>query len=176
MADYCVVTAELARARIFTLESSETPETEGSPYLVERKSLVNPQRNADASDLWTDTRRGAHREHQGGQLAGETSGIPHHNYDEHQDDNERMANRAFARDVVAAARDVIGYHDCGRLILCSEKQMLGFLRPELDALPRDGLKITEVPRDLMGLSAHDLHGKLAQDELLPPRKRPEIPT
>jgi hypothetical protein len=42
MAEYCVVTAELAKARIFTLESSDTPETERSPYLTERRTLSKP--------------------------------------------------------------------------------------------------------------------------------------
>lgn len=175
MTDYCVISAELARAHIYTLESSEIPEAETSPYLLERKTLVNPQRKADESDLWTDTRRGAHREHQGGKLAGQTSGIPHHNYDEHQENNERMTNQAFARDVVADLREVIDQHKARRVIVCAEKQMLGVLRPELDTLPQEKLKITEVAKDLTGLTAHELHRKLANDELLPAQKRPEIP-
>lgn len=175
MTDHCVIAAELARAQIYTLESAEVPETESSPYLMERKALVNPQRKASESDIWTDTRRGAHREHQGGQLSGQTSGIPHHNYDEHQDNNERMANQSFAKDVVAEIRNVIERHKSRRVILCAEKQMLGFLRPELDALPQDKLKITEVPKDLTHFSAHELHRKLADDELLPPQNRPKMP-
>lgn len=41
MSEYCVVVAEGAHARIFTLEPSELPELESGPNLVERKSLAD---------------------------------------------------------------------------------------------------------------------------------------
>ncbi|SFR47268.1 Protein required for attachment to host cells [Marinobacter daqiaonensis] len=172
MTQYSVLVAEMARARIFTLESSETPEIENSPFLVERKTLTNSQHKASDSQLWTDTRRGANREHQGGQVAGQTTGIPHHNYDEHRENNERKANREFASEVVSDLKRVIDRHNVDRVVLCAEKQMLGFLRPELSGLPEGKVQLTEVPKDLTGLKTHELHKRLASDDLLPPSRKP----
>lgn len=172
MAEYVVLVAEMAQARIYTLESSELPEVENSPYLVEQKCLVNPEREASDSEVWSDTRRGANREHRSGQLAGQANGIPHHNYDERRDNNERMVIKNFAREVVDEMVHVAEKHGVKRVLLCAEKQMLGFLRPTLDSLPRDKVHITEVPKDLTGFNAHELHKKLAGDHLLPPQQRP----
>jgi len=174
MAKYCVIAAELARARIFTLESSETPELERSPYLTECKTLSNPDHKASESKIWSDTRRGAHREHQGAQIAGQTAGIPHHNYDEHRDKREHRANRQFAQDIVADVKQVIRDKDVSSLVLCAENQMLGILRPELKALPADQVTLTEVNKDLANLKPQELHSKLAGDGFLPRGKRPSF--
>lgn len=171
MTGYCVVTTELARARIFTLEASEQPELESSPYLVERKSLVNPQHKAKESDVWTDTRRGANREHQSAQRGAQTTGTPHHNYDEHRENNERKANTQFAKELVADLKDLISREKLDHVVLCAEKQMLGVLRPELDALLKDKVKLTEIGKNLTNLTPRELHARLADDELLPPQKR-----
>jgi len=170
MSEYCVIAAELAKARIFTLESSDAPEVERSPYLVECKTLANPDHKARESEIWSDTRRGAQREHQGGQAAS----IPHHNYDEHRDKREHRANREFAKDIVADLNQVIHDKNVSRLILCAESQMLGVLRPELDALPSDKVTLTEVDKDLAHLEPQELQSRLAEDGLLPRAKRPSI--
>lgn len=174
MAEYCVIVAELAKARIFTLESSETPEVERSPYLTECKTFFNPDHKASESEIWSDTRRGAQREHQAAQIAGQTAGTPHHNYDEHRDKREHKANRQFAKDIVADLEQVLREKDVSRLVLCAESQMLGILRPELKALPTNQITLTEVEKDLTNLNPHELHSKLAEDGFLPRSKRPSI--
>ncbi len=174
MAEYSVLVAEMAKAQIYTLESSESPEVENSPYLVERKALANTEHKASDSQVWTDTRRGAQKQHQGGQRAGQPSGIPHHNYDEHREDNQRRITRDFASEVVAELKRVSESNNARQVVICAEKQMLGFLRPELEALPGDKLKITEVPKDLTGLKPQELHKKLADDGLLPAQRKPQI--
>ncbi|MDF0750931.1 host attachment protein [Marinobacter sp. 71-i] len=170
MADYCVITAELAKARIFTLERSETPEVERSPYLTECKALSNPDHTASEKDIWSDTRRGAQREHQGGQ----GTAIPHHNYDEHRDKREHRANRQFAKDIVADLKQVIREKNVSRLVLCAESQLLGILRPELNNLPTDQVTLTQVDKDLANLKPQELHSKLAEDGFLPRNKRPSV--
>lgn len=174
MDNYCVIAAELAKARIFTLESSDAPELERSPYLTEQKSLANPDHRASESQIWSDTRSGAHREHQSAQIAGQTSGIPHHNYDEHRDKREDRANRQFARDIIADLKQVIRDKNVTHLVLCAENQMLGFLRPELSDLPTGQVTLTEVNKDLANLKPHELHSKLAEEGLLPRDRRPSI--
>lgn len=174
MTGYCVVVTELARARIFTLESSDAPEVENSPYLLERKTLINPQHKAHEGDIWEETRRGAHREHQGSQSGRQPTGIPHQNFDEHRDNNERRANERFARDVVADLKEVVERHNIQHVVLCAENQMLGALRPKLEALSTDKIRLDEVNKDLTNLSSRELHKKLADDDLLPRPKRPPI--
>lgn len=170
MAEYCVIAAELAKARIFTLESSETPELERSPYLTECKTLSNPEHTASEGEIWSDTRRGAQREHLGGQ----GTAIPHHNYDEHRDKREHQANHQFAKDIVADLKQVIREKNISRLVLCAESQMLGTLRPELNDLPKDQVTVTEIDKDLANLKPQELHSKLAKDGFLPQEKRPNM--
>lgn len=174
MAEYCVVAAELAKARIFTLERSDAPELERSPYLTEQKTLSNPEYKASESDVWTDTRSGAHREHQSSQATGQPTGIPHHNYDEHRDKREHRVNREFAKDIVADLKQIIREKSVSHLVLCAEPQILGVLRPELDAIPTEQVTLTEVNKDLANLKAHELHSKLADDGFLPREKRPSV--
>jgi len=175
MHGYCILVAEMARARIFTLEPAEFPEMETSPRLLERRTLANPQHKASEGQIWTDTRRGAHKEHMSTGQKGEPTGIPHHNYDEHRENNERMSNRSFARDVVEDLKRVVGRTPVDHVVVCAEKQMLGYLRPELEqALPRD-VQVDVITKDLANLSPHALHMKLAGDGVLPEQKRPHIP-
>ncbi len=50
--------------------------------------------------------------------------------------------------------------------------MLGFLRPTLESLQKTGLETSEVGKDLIKLSPHELQAHLAKEKLLPCRKRP----
>jgi len=169
MSRFGVVAAEVARARIFTLEVPEVPEFDPGPRLVERETLANPQRLAHESDIWSDTRRGAHREHVQGQRAGQTVGIPHHNFDEHREQNQRAHNRAFAKQIVDRIHKIAASEDVDRVILCAEKQMLGYLRPALNSI-NNGIEIREVPKGLANLSPHELHRRLAKEGHLPPQR------
>lgn len=169
MSEYCVVVAEVARARIFTLEPAEVPEFDSGPNLVERKTLANPQHMAREGEFYSDTRRGAHREHVASQRGTQTTGIPHHNYDEHREQNERQNNRAFARTLVKEVSDLISDNGTRRIVLCAEKRMLGYLRPEMGG-QLENVQLDEVPKDLTNMSPQALHEKLAGDGYLPKRK------
>ncbi|RFA26827.1 hypothetical protein CAI21_16245 [Alkalilimnicola ehrlichii] len=171
MSEYCVVVAEVARARIFTLEPPEVPEFDPGPKLIERKSLANPQHVAQESEYWTETRRGAHREHTAAQRAGQVVGIPHHNYDEHRDQNERQNNKAFAKDLVSELDRMIAANGFRHVVLCAEKQMLGYLRPQISSHLHGDIDLREVPKDLANLSPHALHRKLANEGFLPAQKK-----
>lgn len=164
---YGVVAAEVARARIFVLEPPEVPQFDPGPTLVERETLANPQRLAQESDIWSDTRRGSNREHVQAQRTGQTVGIPHHNFDEHREQNQRVHNRAFAKQIVDRMQDIAHAESVDRVILCAEKQMLGHLRPALDSVG-NGIEVREVPKGLANLTSHELHRRLAKEGHLPP--------
>jgi protein required for attachment to host cells len=169
MSKYCVVVAEIARARIFTLEPPEVPGFDSGPNLVERKSLANPQRKASDSDMWEDTRRGAHREHTAGQRGSQVTGIPHHNYDEHREENERQHTRFFARQVIEELDRMVQDQGLRQIILCAETQMLGFLRPEIGG-NLNQVELKEVQKDLTNFSPRELHKKLSSEGYLPARQ------
>ena len=169
MSEYCVVVAEVARARIFTLEPAEVPEFDSGPFLVERKTLANPQHMAREGEFYSETRRGAQREHVAAQRQGQVTGIPHHNYDEHRDNNEARSNREFARDLIGEVKQLVAGNGFRRIVLCAEKQMLGYLRPQIGGNLND-VELQEVPKDLTSFSPHELHEKLAGEGYLPKRK------
>lgn len=161
MSEYCVVVAEGARARFFTLEPAELPELEGGPNLVEHDSLVNPRHRAHDASVYADTRGGRNR----------TPGGQGHGYDEHRDRHDAASEQKFARDIARQLSSLTRSNGTRRVILCAEKRMLGFLRHEVRG--GGGLDLTEVGKDLAKLSVTDLHRHLAGDGLLPRRRNPK---
>lgn len=160
MSEYCVVVAEGARARFFTLERPELPELEGGPDLVEHSSLANPRHRAHDSKIYADARSGRNR----------TPGGQGHAYDEHRDGHDAEMEHRFARDIAGELGDVARRNGTRRVILCAEKRMLGFLRDDLPSLP--GVEIIEVPKDLAKLAPRELQEHLARDGLIPRRRPP----
>ena len=146
MSEYCVVVAEGARARFFTLEPAEVPELSGGPDLVEHDALANPQHRAHDDSIYANTRGGRYR----------TSGGQGHGYDEHR---QRHASRL---DNLARSNGT------RRIILCAEKRMLGVLRGVVSAPP--GTEIVEVGKDLAKLPTPELHRHLARDGHIPGRR------
>ena len=156
MTDYCIVVANGARARLFSLEHPDRPEFESGPDLVEVATLAAPEHAARDRELYTDQVTGRNRR--------PTTGG--HDYDEHRDDHDDEVEKRFARDIAAAMRAQGATHN----VLCAEKRMLGFLR---DALASGGgPAVSEVPRDLTGLDPRAVQARLAEDRLVPGRRPP----
>ena len=169
MTKHRVVVSEMAQARFFTLEWEPSLTAEDNPFLREIKTMENPQHQAGDSSYWTDTRRGVQREYQGGQRAGQPSGTSSHNYDEHRENNEQQNTQKFAREIIHNLNDMIEAKHIDHVVLCGEKQMIGFLRKTLDELPRDKISLDEVPKDLTKFTPRELHQKLAAEGFLPKR-------
>lgn len=161
MTDYCVVVAEGARARFFTLEPAEIPEIESGPNLKEVSSLANPAHLAHQdSAIWTETRGGRNRNANG----------PGHGYDEHRDDHEAQQESRFAREITSELESLVRRNGGSRVVLCAEKRMLGFLRGAMAGTSLPAESVVEVPKDLAKLSPRELHNHLARDGHLPPRR------
>ncbi len=160
MSVVCVVAAEGARARFFTLEHSEVPELEGGPDLIEHESLANPRHRAHHEKIYSDARGGRN---QG--PAGQSFG-----YDEHRDGFQEELEGRFARDIAEQLGRISERDGPRRVILCAEKRMLGFLRSALNGGVGNGVRITEVPKDLTKLPAQALHARLADEGLMPARR------
>lgn len=160
MSDFCVVVAEGARARFFTLEPVDVPELESGPNLKEWNTLMNPEHKAHQREVYTDVRSGRNRGN-----AGEA-----HAYDDHRDQHDAEMEHRFARTIAEQLESFSSEHGAGRVVLCAEKQMLGYLRGALNGHARKDLEITEVAKDLARLSPRDLHEKLAKEGILPKRR------
>ena len=161
MTDYCVVVAEGARARFFTLEPAEIPELESGPNLVERGALANPAHLAHQdSSLWTETRGGRNRNANG----------PGHGYDEHRQNHDDELEHRFARDIAGELAGMLRRNGSCRVVLCAEKRMLGFLRTALSGTSMGGSEVVEVAKDLAKESPREIHERLARDGHLPARR------
>ncbi|MCS4503072.1 hypothetical protein KBTX_03235 [wastewater metagenome] len=160
MTKTCVVVAEGARARFFTLEHAEVPELDGGPDLVERNTLINPRHRAHDEHVYSDGRSGRNRGPSGQAVT----------YDEHRDGFDAELEGRFAREIVTELRTLLENTGAERVILCAEKRMLGFVRQALNGSTPEGARIVEVPKDLTRLSARQLHARLTEDGLLPARR------
>lgn len=160
MSDYFVVVAEGARARFFKLEPVEVPEFESGPNLREWKTLMNPEHKAHQREVFADVRSGRNRGN-----AGEA-----HAYDDHREQHDDEMEHRFARTIAGEIEHLASSNAAPKVVLCAEKQMLGFLRGALNGHTRRDLDITEVAKDLTRLGPRELHDKLARDGVLPRRQ------
>jgi protein required for attachment to host cells len=163
MSDYSVVVVDGARARFFTLEPADSPETEGGPNLVERRDLVNPEQKIHSGHLWSDAKTGRNRAGGGGQA---------HGYDDHREQHVDEFKRRFAREIAQEAARVAQDNNARNIVLVAQKRMLGFLRSELDPLLKNGVSISEIAKDVSKLAPQELHRYLAKVKILPARRNP----
>lgn len=162
MNQYCVVVANGARARFFTLEHSKYPELESGPNLVEYNLIENPEMDARNGGQWSESKSGGNR----GANNGST-----HGYDDHRSQHEDEYERRFANNIANEARRFSQAHKASDMILVSQKRMLGFLRTALE--PNiNGIQTQELAKDLSKLSPIKLQEHLAKEDLIPHRKSP----
>lgn len=163
MSDYCIVVADGARARLFTLEPVDSPETEGGPNLLEREDLLNPEQKVHTGQLWSDVKTGRNRAPGGGQA---------HGYDDHRTQHVDEYKRRFARSVAQQTAQLVQTNSARNVILVAQKRMLGLLRAEFDALVRNDVTVRTIAKDLSKLTPQEVHRYLAKEQLVPPRKNP----
>ncbi len=160
MSEYCVVVAEGSRARFFTVEPADIPEMESGPNLVEHMSLTNPEHQARGESIYADLSSGRNR----------TAHGQGHGFDDHRAQHDAEVERRFARNIARHLNEMTRSNGTQRVVLCAEKQMLGFLRPTLQGSIPPGVDIREIPKDLAKLSARQLHERLSKDGHIPRRK------
>jgi len=166
MKKYCVVVADSARARIYSLQIRETPDGSGRPYLHSERDMVNPGRRARDAEVFTNSRPGTRRGAPGG---------PGHGVDDHRNEHSAELERRFANDIVDEIKRVASSGSCTNLVLAAAPRMLGALRSPACKLQR-AFDVAELDRDLTKLTPTDVHDHLAAKELIPPRSRSvEVP-
>ena len=165
MSEYCVVVSGGARARFFTLEPVDFPELESGPRLIDKGELLNPQKETAGRDLYTDLKTGRSRAPRGG---------PSHGYDDHRTQHEDEFDRRFARKVVEKARRLAREYRARRIVLAAPARMLGYLWQDLEVIPKDGIEVHKVAKDMSKLSPREIHDHLAKRHLIPAYRKPGV--
>lgn len=157
MSKYTVVVADAVRARFFALQDSLTPEVESSPRLVERKCLLNPEKE----------KKGAPR--RGNPLSGRS-------FEDHRERRELEEQRHFSSLIVKEALKQTRKEDAHSLVLVAGRKTLGMIRESLAAIKTNGLGIQEWDRDLTGDAPQEIQALLAKRKLIPAMKKPSRQT
>lgn len=162
MNNHCIVVADGSRARFFCLEDVPAPEIQGGPNLTEVNDLVNPEKEAHESQLFSDSKSGGNR----------TNGQGVHGYEDHRERQLAEHDRRFAKSVAETAAELARKHGANKLLLVARDRTLGMLRDEFEALERSGMQVNELHKDLSKLSANELQEVLAKEKLVPKRASP----
>lgn len=153
MSKYAVVVADALRARFFSVQDSLTPEVESSPRLVERKCMVNPEK-----DKKGEPRRG-------NPMSGRT-------FEDHRERRELEEQRHFTGLIVKEALRQSRKEDAHTLILVAGRKTLGMIRENLLSIKTNGLGIQEWDRDLTGEAPQKIQELLSKRKLIPAMKKP----
>ena len=152
----CIAVVDASRARLFTYERSA--EVEGvKERMIEERDLVNPARRLRPSQLFSESRPPSAR-----------TGDLQYTIDDHRDAHIEALDAAFSRAIVGELRELVRASHPTRVILCASPNMLGELRQAGRALPREGVEIDELARDLVKLTPPQLRAHLESYGLLPP--------
>lgn len=146
-----------AKARIFSVEVEE--EMGGRPRrsrLVEIEDLVQPGHRAKAKDQFSESRPGLRSSGAGGSAG--------HGVDDHRDANKANADRKFIVEVFTSISKRASEHKHRRLIVAAGPDVLGVARTEKHRL--GDLEVVELPKQLTGLSPHEIHTKLTDSGLI----------
>lgn len=165
MSDYCVAVANGARARFFVLQPAQHPDVEPGPDLIELTDLANPEHELPGREVWSNLKAGRNSTPGGGQA---------HGYDDHRDQHEEEVDRRFVHQIVQELNKHVERHDARHVILVASKSILGLLRESIGTTIKTSVDVREIAKDLSRLSASALHERLADEELLPARKRPSL--
>jgi protein required for attachment to host cells len=160
---YCIVVADGARARLFTLDNGTTAAP--GPDLVEHEDLANPEHKLAGRDKYSTTRTGSNLNPQKG---------PSHGYDDHRDKEEREHERRFACQIAGQAVALAQRQQTSHLVVAAEKRMLGLLREALVLPPKSGIEMRELAKDLTRLTPTELQAHLAAAGLVPARQAAQV--
>ena len=162
MSNNCIVVADGSRARFFCLEDVPSPETQSGPNLTEVNDLINPEKEARDSELFSDSKNGGNR----------TNGHGVHGYEDHRQRHETENDRRFAKSIAETAAQLARKHGANGVVLVAQHHTLGMLRSEFESLSRTGMTIHEFHKDLSKLPVSKLQDVLAKERLIPKRRGP----
>lgn len=156
-----VAVVDGTKARFLSLEEAENPEYQSGPNLLERKEVLNPNKELPGKELWANVKTGRNKG-----AAGQA-----HAYDDHRQNHLDEFERRFAQMIANEIIHLTQAEQTNRLIVVAEPQILGCLREALAPLLPRNLQIQELAKDLCKLKPLEIQEHLAQKNLLPARKK-----
>ena len=159
MSKYCVVVADGARARFFSLEEGGIGD--GGPNLVEHDDLVNPEAESKGKELYSEDKSGRNTA---------PMGAGAHGYDDHRDRHSEEVERRFAKQIAEVAVASANQGQAKQLVMVADKRMMGHLRSALNVPSTAGLKVSEVAKNLTKLNVSELQEHLSKNGMLPARE------
>lgn len=153
----CIAIIDTTRARICEYDDTKAPGLELTEFL----DIVNPGRR-HLSAMFEDSEAG---ERQGG------AGGHQQATDDHRQQFANSRDDKFARNVVAEVDRIVRGGAFTQVVIVAAPHILGELRKYDDCFRRDGLKLDEIDRDLVGMSDAQIHDYLAQAGIVAPRRR-----
>jgi protein required for attachment to host cells len=157
-----VVVADSGRGRVYALEPEEKQGSTNIPPLREVASMVNSSRRLRDDEVFSESRPG---------LRQGAAGVSVHGVDDRRDSHKDELDRRFAGDIVDKVLEVTRGLGAKRIVLAASPHMLGHLRSRTAKWSESGYEVEELARDLTQLTPAQLHDRLAEEELIPPRSR-----
>jgi protein required for attachment to host cells len=137
----CIVVADRARARLFSVEdSNDTPFEEGHRHLHEHRDIVNPEGKLTDRELFRDTRGGRRAR---ASVSGGGYGI-----DDGKNRQRIESARRFAKELATAASELVRSQKSTSLVLVASPKFLGVVRAEVRKSIPKNTTLTELAEDL----------------------------
>lgn len=168
--DVCVVTMDASRARFFALEVHNASAQGQLTRLVEIEDLASAGRRQREGEIFSSSRPGVNAGPGGFMGRG-----MQHGTDDRREGHMDEFDRRFAVDVVEALSRHVAELGATRAVLIADPNMLGFMRSAISKDSKLEVEVSEVKKDLSWQSPVEVHDRLAQQGLLPPRGRLERP-
>lgn len=166
--DVCVVTMDASRARFFALEVQEAGAQGRLTRLVEIEDLASAGRRQREGEIFSSSRPGVNSSPGG--FGGR--GVQH-GTDDRREHHMDEFDRRFAVEVVDSLSRHVAELDASRAVVIADPNMLGLVRTAIAKESKLDVEVCEVKKDLSWQSPVEVHDRLAEQELLPPRGRLE---
>jgi protein required for attachment to host cells len=166
--EVCVVTVDASRARFFALDVQDEAQSGRLTRLVEIEDLANAGRRQREGDMFSTSRPGLHSS-----AGGFTGRGVQHGTDDRREGHIDELDRRFAVDIADALSRKVAELEAERAVVVANGAMLGQLRNALARESKLVVAVSELKKDLSWQSAVDVHDRLADEGLLPPRGRLE---
>lgn len=154
MNNTCIVVADNARARVFTVVAGDRPRCK--LQLLERLALVNPEARVRSGDNFAEVTS----ERDASQQAG-----PGHPIGAQRDRHRLEQAGRFGSEIVGRVAELVADWHEGRILLIADPQLLGLMRARLRGALKDTIKLEELARDYSALSTTQLEGLFSSERL-----------
>jgi protein required for attachment to host cells len=150
-----IAVIDRVRARFLTLVPAEI--SDAGFTLAKQTGLTLPTGEASGQELWPRTITGRNRGPQG----------QAHNYGDHRQEQAIKFERHFTREIVSNLHQLVQDLHIQTVLLVAAPQILGLMRPVLESVLPETVKLTAVAKDLCHLNPSEIDAYLTAQSLIP---------